>query len=103
MQPSHNYQLLIAIVPQELKDNLVDAFIGLDAISGFSLNKIQGYSREHLQYDIREQVEGHKDFYRFELLHEQQHYQTLLTHIQQASANKSIRFWCLPVLDTGVL
>lgn len=103
MQETNNFQLMIAIVPQELKDNLVDTLIGLEALSGFSLSKIQGYSREHHQYNIQEQVEGYRDFYRFELLHEQQHYQQLLADIKQSCPNSNIRFWCVAVINTGVI
>jgi hypothetical protein len=103
MQDPNSYQLLIVIVPLELKDNLVDTLIGLEALSGFSLSKIQGYSREHHQYNIKEQVEGYRDFYRFELLHEQQHYQTLLEHLKESSPNSNIRFWCVSVINAGVL
>ncbi|WP_339773633.1 DUF3240 family protein [uncultured Paraglaciecola sp.] len=103
MQETNSFQLLIVIVPQELKDNIVDTLIGLEAISGFSLSKIQGYSREHHHYNIQEQVEGFRDFYRFELLHEQQHYQTLLDHIKESSPNGNIRFWCLPVINAGLV
>ncbi|GAA6185818.1 MULTISPECIES: DUF3240 family protein [Alteromonadaceae] len=103
MQKQNNIQLLIAIVPQQLKDNLVDTLIGLEALSGFSLSKIQGYSRENHQYNIQEQVEGYRDFYRFELLHNPAHYQELLAHIKQVCANSHIRFWCVPVIDGGTL
>ncbi|MFA3789897.1 DUF3240 family protein [Aliiglaciecola sp. SL4] len=103
MQENNNFQLLIAIVPEQLKDKLVDRLIGQETLSGFSLSKIQGYSTEHHQYNIQEQVEGYRDFYRFELLHDSTHYQDLLAHIRTISPHNNIRFWCVPVIEHGLL
>ncbi|WJG08163.1 DUF3240 family protein [Aliiglaciecola sp. LCG003] len=103
MQKTNHSQLLIIIVPQEFKDNLVDSLIEADSLSGFSLSKIQGYSRQHHHYNIQEQVEGYRDFYRFELLHEQPQYEQLLTHIRLACPNGKLRFWCVPVIATGTV
>ena len=103
MDKNNRYQLLILLAPQELKDNLVDTLISHEALSGFSLSKIQGYSRAHHQYNIQEQVEGYRDLFRFEVLHEQLHYQELLTKIKQTCPNNNIRYWCVPVIEKGVL
>lgn len=103
MQKSNKLQLLIAIVPLELKDNLVDVFITLECLSGFSLSKIQGYSREHHHYNLLEQVEGYRDFYRFELQHEEQDRQQLLDQIAANCPAGKIRYWCLPILEIGIV
>lgn len=101
MQEPNTFQLLVVIVPEEIKDNLVDALIGTEVMTGFSLSKIQGYSRENHHYNIQEQVEGYRDFYRFELLHQQADYAELISHIKEVSPNGNLRYWCVPVFDAG--
>ena len=51
-------QILVAIVPAEIKDDVIDTLIALEPISGFNLTRIAGYSREHSHFSLRERVEN---------------------------------------------
>ena len=95
------WQLLIILVPNELKDDVVDTLIELDGISGFNLEKISGYSREHSQFNLREQVEGNRQMYRFEVMHRQGQMQHLLSALGPVCAAPQLRYWILPVLEQG--
>jgi hypothetical protein len=99
----HNNLILIAIVPEALKDNMVDALMAETFLSGFSLSKTQGFSHAHSHYSVSEQVEGYRDFYRFEILHKVSESSLLLETLSKISANKNIRYWIMPLFDSGVV
>ena len=58
-------QLLVMMVPGDLRDDVIDSLISGEGISGFNMTTIAGYSREHSQYDLREQVEGYRQLFKF--------------------------------------
>lgn len=103
MSQAQNERLLIAIVPNMLKDDLVDSLMTHNDLSGFSLSKIQGFSRAHSHFNLQEQVEGYRDFYRFEVLHQAEDTEVLCDLLSSISAQQNIRYWILPLLDSGVL
>lgn len=96
-------QLLTIVVPIDLRDDVIDALIGCQSISGFSLATIAGYSREHSQYDLREQVEGYREFSRFEVMHERQHQGELLVCLRAEFTSAKIRYWITPINEQGHL
>jgi len=94
-------QVLVLITPIELKDELVDQLMGLSCISGFSLNLIDGYSRENAHFNINEQVEGYRQFYRFEILHQEKYEVEILQALKQICTTGHARYWVLPVNSVG--
>ncbi|AEP31301.1 DUF3240 family protein [Brumicola nitratireducens] len=103
MALTQNDLMLVAIVPEDLKDKVVDTLMGETFISGFSLAKIQGFSKEHSHYNIREQVEGYRDFFRFEVLHQASTSEQLCELLGKTNNDKRIRYWILPLIEAGVL
>jgi len=95
--------MLIAIVPEALKNKVVDTLMAESVSSGFSLAKIQGFSHIHSHYNVREQVEGYQDFYRFEILHKGANSKALCELLGATNEAKTIRYWIFPVIETGVL
>lgn len=99
-----NEQLLLTlIVPVELKDEIVDTLISHEQVSGFSLGKIEGYSRNHSHFNISEQVEGHRAYYRFEIVIEQSQLDNVKSMLKKACTNSNIHYWLMPLLDSGSL
>ncbi len=96
-------QVLVLVVANELKDRVVDALIELDDISGFGLTNIEGYSREHNQLSLREQVAGHRGMARFEVIHEPAQQQALLTALESACGSGEARYWIMPLAVSGRL
>ena len=74
-------QLLILVAPVDIKDDIVDVLIELEGITGFNLEKMAGYSKEHSQFNVREQVEGYRELYRFEVMHSKQQQPHLLSSL----------------------
>ena len=94
-------QLLIIMVPGDLRDDVVDTLIAYEGISGFNMTTMAGYSKEHSQYDVREQVEGYRQYYKFEVLHRQMQKAELLATLSPVCASSNIRYWIEPVLEQG--
>jgi hypothetical protein len=86
------------MVPTEMKDNMVDVLMGESSISGFSLSKIQGFSSQNSHFNIKEQVEGYKDIYRFEVLHDSEQTESLLERVKERFIAGKVRYWVTPVL-----
>jgi hypothetical protein len=89
------------MVPEAIKDKMVDALLADGSLSGFSLSKIQGFSAQSSHFNIKEQVEGYKDLYRFEVLHDSEQSEALLEQIKASFKEVKIRFWITPVLHAG--
>lgn len=96
-------QLLVLIVQHNLKDDVVDTLMSLDYLSGFSLINICGFSREHSHFNLKEQVEGYREFYKFEVMHPQESQQALLQTLAEVCRHNPYRYWIVPIATDGVL
>lgn len=90
---NNTHNILVLMVPEAIKDKLVDVLIAEPSLSGFSLSKIQGYSANNSHFNIKEQVEGYKDLYRFEVLHQDQQSEQLITYIKSSFGDIKLRYW----------
>ena len=70
-------------------------------LSGFSLYKVNGYSKEHSQLNLSEQVEGYREFYQFELMHENQYYDALKKALTPVCSSANVRYWLTDITDEG--
>jgi len=98
--PTSN-QLLTIIVPDELKDDLVDQLMTLECISGFNLDRMKGYSQAHSHFNISEQVEGYRELNRFEILHSNTDEEVILMSLKEICNTAHARYWISPVLSSG--
>jgi len=96
-------RLLVLMVPRERRDDFVDALMGWEALSGFTLLPALGFSREHSHFSIPEQVSGYREFDRFEVLVEATALQTLLDRLSAACGRERLRYWVSPVTAEGHL
>ncbi len=94
-------QLLIMMVPEDLRDDVVDALMGGAEISGFNMTTMAGYSKEHSQYDLREQVEGYRQYFKFEVMHPRSQQADLLDLLRPVCTPAHLRYWIVPVLAQG--
>lgn len=98
-----NCQLLILMIPAELRDDVVDCLMACDQVSGFNMTTMAGYSKEHSQYDLREQVEGYREFFKFEVMHPAAQQAALMDSLRPVCAAARIRYWLVPVREQGHL
>ena len=96
-----NQQLITIMLNKSIKDDAVDVVLNLKNITGFTLYKAYGYSRKHVQYDIKEQVEGYKDFYRLDVVHKPEDLKQLLHAFSQLGGRFKLKYWVSPLIDCG--
>jgi len=96
-----DHQLLIMMVPGEIRDDVIDSLSGCEEISGFNMTTMAGFSREHSQYDLREQVEGYRQLFKFEVMHARTQQAALLAALRPVCSSASIRYWIVPVREQG--
>jgi hypothetical protein len=94
-------QMLVVVVPTEIKDDLVDTLMSLDSVSGFNMGRIAGFSREHSQFNLRERVVGYRDLFRFEVVHAQPDQVRLLAALEPVCGRVRSRYWIVPLLEQG--
>lgn len=91
------------MVPGEIRDDVVDCLTACDGISGFNMTTMAGFSKEHSQYDVREQVEGYRQLFKFEVMHSSAQQSSLLAALRPVCSSANIRYWVVPVLEQGHL
>jgi len=96
-----NEQLLTAIFSDDIKDEIIDTLMALQGLSGFSLGQIDGYSRQHSEYDLKEQVAGYRRMWRAEILHRQEQERELLLALEGTSKASHLRYWVMPLTVSG--
>lgn len=96
-------QLLIVMVADAIREDMIDALIQCDSIGGFSQYEINGYSREHSQYDLSEQVAGYRKLCRFEIQHNAALEAELLALVRAVCSASHARYWVVPILHGGQL
>ena len=96
-------QLLIMMAPDEIRDDIVDSLTACEGISGFKMTTMAGFSKEHSLYDLREQVEGHRQFFKFEVMHSRKRQAGLLAAFGPVCSSAKVRYWIVPVLEQGHL
>jgi hypothetical protein len=98
-----NDQLLIVMVADAIREDLIDALIQCELIGGFSQYEINGYSREHSRYDLSEQVAGYRRLCRFEIQHASAQEAELLALVRSICSASQARYWVVPILSAGHL
>ena len=96
-----NQQLITIMINKSIKDDAVDVVLNLENITGFTLYNAYGFSRKHAQYDIKEQVEGYKDFYRLDIVHDSNDLGDLLEAFSHLGGRFKLKYWVLPLIDCG--
>lgn len=100
---ANNQQMFTLILDQAIKDDAVDIAMSQDQISGFTLSDAYGFSHQHVQYDVKEQVEGYRHLYRLDVIHSAEQLDQLLKAFKQLNARFKLKYWVTPVLSSGEL
>jgi len=93
--------LLVLLVPCPRRDDVVDALLSMEAVSGFSVTDAAGFSRAHSQLNRRELVQGYGDYERFEVLCDEETREHLLQVLEDMAGRDRFRYWVMPVLEEG--
>jgi len=95
--------VLVLMAPAARRDDIVDALMAHPAISGFSSSHSAGFSRVHSHLNLRERVQGYGDYERFEVICSHSARESLLRELAAMAGRDHLRYWVLPLLETGVV
>jgi hypothetical protein len=95
--------LLSLFLDKKLCDDVVDVIIDCDLVSGFTFTHVNGYSREHASYDLREQVAGYRELLRLDILHQNTNLDDILRLLYAIKSNHPLRYWVTPITNSGVI
>ncbi|WP_296052936.1 DUF3240 family protein [uncultured Alteromonas sp.] len=90
-------------VDPETVDSVVDCLLCQSFVSGFSMHRIEGYSKEHANYTVGEQVAGHRSVCRLDIRLQCIELDNLTAALAGLSLQHRIRYWVTPVIDTGII
>lgn len=93
----NDYQLLCLIVPEPVREGVVDCLVQLEWIADFTLTRVAGYSHEHHHYTLQEQVAGYRRLYRVEVLHSPEDEPRLLAALEPICSSTESRYFIMPV------
>ncbi len=96
-----NDVLFTFIVPELLKDDVVDVLTTQDYISGFNLIGMNGYSQQHRHFSVREQVLGFRELNKFEVIIDMAQKALLIEALREVCGPAKLRYWLAPILETG--
>ncbi|MFN2328324.1 MAG: DUF3240 family protein [Chromatocurvus sp.] len=95
--------LMVVLVPRRLYEDVVDALMAFEGISGFSAVEAAGFSREHSHFSAAEQVDGARRFIRFEVLHAPEQREAILAEIESLVGREHVRYWVVELVGAGRL
>jgi hypothetical protein len=96
-------QILVLLSPDAMREDIIDTLMSLSFISGFTLTSAMGFSAEHSQFNVREQVEGCRAFTRFEVVCEAGLLGSLLEAVSSAAGSEPLRYWVVDAPQCGHL
>ena len=98
-----NSKLLKLYFSREQKADVVDCLLQIDALSGFSLYEIDGFSRRHERYDIAEQIRGARRMLAAEVVCNEHDLTEIRAALQRLNVKEPIRFTLHPIEAMGHL
>ncbi|MGQ8365128.1 DUF3240 family protein [Glaciecola sp. 1036] len=102
MNQNHS-SILTLFFSKNLYDDLVDCLMSNEDIAGFTINQVQGFSRQHAQYDVAEQVAGYRNLYSVDILISNEQLEKTLNAFSEIGSDHPLRYWVTPVTESGVI
>lgn len=93
--------LLTLIARPDVEELVVDWLLVRDELSGFTGEVAWGHSREHGRFNLVEQVTGRQRRAVFHLEIESDQAQSLIQAMRDELAGLGLRYWLVPVHDSG--
>jgi hypothetical protein len=93
--------LLVVIVPEHRRDELVDLLMAAPGVDGFTRSSAAGFSRQHSHFNLRESVQGYTDQERFEIACDADQLDSLLGALGVRAGRDRFFYWVAPLLREG--
>ena len=98
-----NDLLLTLIAPPDVEEVVIDWLLGRDELSGFTGEAAWGHSREHGQFSLVEQVTGRQRRAVFHLQIDSAQAEPLISAMRDELSGLGLRYWLVPLLDSGAI
>lgn len=95
--------ILSCFVDPETVDNVIDCLLCQPFVGGFSTHRIEGYSKEHANYTIGEQVAGYRSVCRVDIQLDHNELDKVTSALAELSLQHRIRYWVTPVMTSGTI
>jgi len=90
-------------VPPSLEEDIVDCLLTFESEDGFSSLPVNAHDHRNRNLSLAEQVSGRQKRIRFQMYIPEQQLPRLLEKLQQEFSDSGIRYWVLPVIDSGYI
>jgi len=90
-------------VPPSLEEDIVDCLLTFESADGFSSLAVNAHDHRNLNLSLAEQVSGRQKQIRFQMYIPEQQLSRLLEKLQKEFSGSGIRYWVLPVIDSGYI
>ena len=96
------YLVTINVAPL-LEEAVVDCLLAIDSADCFSSLTINAHVNDHENMSLAEQVAGRKKQIRFQMYVPEQQLGVLIDALKRDFSGSGIRYWVMPVLDSGCI
>lgn len=90
-------------VPPSLEEETVDCLLMLESEYGFSSFPVNSHDHKNEGLSLIEQVSGRQKKIRFQMYVPEQELAALLEQLRTEFSGSGIKYWVLPVIDSGVI
>ena len=90
-------------VPPSLEEDMVDCLLTFESEDGFSSLMVNAHDHRNLNLSLAEQVSGRQKRIRFQMYIPEQQLSRLVEKLRQEFSGSGIRYWVLPVIDSGYI
>lgn len=90
-------------VPSALEEEIVDCLLTLESEHGFSSFPVYSHDHRNIGLSLAEQVTGRQKKVRFQMYVPEQWLVALLDQLKGEFAGSGIRYWVMPVVESGVI
>ena len=90
-------------VPPSLEEDIVDCLLTFESEDGFSSLLVNAHDHRNLNLSLSEQVSGRQKQIRFQMYIPERQLPKLVEKLRQDFSGSGIRYWVLPVIDSGYI
>lgn len=90
-------------VPLALEEEIVDCLLTLESEQGFSSFPVSSHDHRNIGLSLAEQVTGRQKKIRFQMYVPEQRLESLLAQLKSEFAGTGIKYWVMPVVESGVI
>lgn len=100
----NNKEYLVTLnVPPSLEEAVVDCLLTLESEHGFSSLTVYSHDHKNEGLSLAEQVSGRQKKIRFQMYVPEEGLSQLLAQLRGEFSGSGIKYWVLPVIESGLI